>query len=270
MVKEWGGFDLPDDRDHLYGALAWAEKIVELPKVVDLSPWLVLQSQDGKNDPSTGMSCGNHWIVNGTNCNNLFDNGGKYIDALARWVRWLKIYTPIYKKEGVDPITEWTAKQHHMDFSKKEEDIIAYFRLYTVQEFKENLARKRVLYTGSWGIVWRKTRERDDKIAVMWPWDKHIFFICWYDDNKKLLKCGNSTRIKDYDNWYFYLKYEDIGCLFTVHSLLDYNDQDVLDEALEIRANILKEIKEYKKQGKPLKVRHTIALRNRWMKLEDI
>ena len=95
------------------------------------------------------MACGRYGIINAINCNNLFDNGGKFLDAFLSWVSWLIPYKPIYLAEGVDPITEGTAKQHHMDFSKKEQEIIGYIRLKTVQEFKENLARNRNLYTGS-------------------------------------------------------------------------------------------------------------------------
>ncbi len=256
-------FDLPSEGDRLYWALAWAEKPLTIPKYVDLSPWLVLQDQGIKHTPSTGMACGNYWFVHATNCNNLHDNGGKQIDAFERWVRFLSIYEPIYNAEWVDPIKEGTAKQHHMDLGKKDKLILWYLRLTNTDEYEENLSRKRNLYTGSKWIDWKKTRESKDKIAVMWAWAAHLFFICWFDHEKRLLKCGNSTALKYYDEGYFYLRYEDIGCLYTVHALLDFDDQDVLDEAMEFRDAMLKEINSYISQGKPLKARHKIALRYR-------
>jgi len=45
MVEINAGFDRPDNRDWLYGALAGAETSIAIPKIVDLAIGLKLQDQ---------------------------------------------------------------------------------------------------------------------------------------------------------------------------------------------------------------------------------
>ncbi len=120
----------------------------------------------------------------------------------------------------------------------KELGYITWFaRCRSLQDIKLSLYHKKPVQTGSNTISWSKTK-KNNNIAVKGSSYGHSFFICWYDDEKELLKCENSYWPEEYDHWYFYIKYSDLNLLYlSKYVMTDKPNAETLYKE-KIKANI--------------------------------
>lgn len=218
--------DAPDDNDILFWAVAETKVVPErvfYPTKTIYNQWL---------KPTTKMACWSYGMVHCTNTINELDMRGKQYNPLE-YRLW---FVDTYETATYNPIVKGSSLQDQLNYARKQQLIEWYVRLdkLSKEEYQTNLAEKRVLYTGSSKINWKKTRDSTDKYAVLtdsWAW--HIFAITGYW--KKWLVCLNSYWPDYMDWWYFYIKRDDIGCLFSVYALVDYTDWRTMDQWKEAR-----------------------------------
>lgn len=254
--------------DYKYKALFGSDFVITArPAYVNLAEGVAVQNQWLKNVPSTSMACNGYGFAHGSNCMNKFDDGGVYTQGNLLRKSFYESYKTEYEKNGINMLTQGSYKHDMLAHGKEKMLIIAYFLCNTLEEVLDNLARGRAIHTGSKMIDYVAMRKKTEKIAVIGEWPAHIFAIVGYDDAKKLLICMNSRGVNatSMDKWFFYLKYEDFGTLYTSHALFDFDDAPVVEPALALKAKIEKQMKEYIAAEKPFTERLKIGIRNRWL-----
>lgn len=217
-------WDSPKATDYKYGDLMGED--IAIPERVFLS-WPKIQNQWA--DPITRMACGSYGIIHWTNIHNRVSNSGKQYDAKDYRVNK---FVPKHKYDGYDPITQGSSIQTQLDFSRqKEQQLLSGYvsvNKKKKEEFQINLTKQRCIYTGSTNINWGKTRDSDDKYAVIGKWAGHIFIIVGF--GRKWRVCQNSYWPDYMDGWYFYIHYEDTEALFSCYAMIDYKDFRTMDQ----------------------------------------
>jgi hypothetical protein len=88
-----------------------------------------------------------------------------------------------------------------------------------INNIKTALSKGHFIYTGSKKIDWKKTRASKDKVAVIGIGSPHIIMGGGYND--KYLFIQQSSGDTGYDKGWMYLKWEDLGSLFSVYGIID-------------------------------------------------
>ena len=213
--------DAPDERDILYWSVA--KETVTVPERV-FRPVPLIHNQ--WLDPLTKMACWQYGMIHGVNTMNDINNEWVQRDPKPNWLTFVNAHkTPRY-----NPIEKWSSLQDNLNFTTSLWAIEWYVKIDKLnkEEYQLNLAKKRCLYTGSSNIDWRKTRDSDDKYAVIGKGAGHIFAIVWY--GKKWLVCVNSYWPDYMDDGYFYIHREDIGALFSCYALIDAKDYRTMEQ----------------------------------------
>lgn len=213
--------DAPDDNDILFWAVADTERIV--PERVFYKTATIYNQWA---QPTTKMGCWSYGMVHCTNTVNDIDIRGKQYEPIE-YRLW---FVDTYETANYNPIVKGSSLQDQLNYARKQQLIEWYVKLDKLnkEEYQTNLAEKRVLYTWSSNINWKKTRDSKDKYAVVEKWAGHIFAITGY--GKKWLVCLNSYWPNYMDWGYFYIRWEDIGCLFSVYALVDHKDYRTMEQ----------------------------------------
>ena len=256
-------FDSPDTRDWLYEALSGSDYVAERPSYINLATGLPVQNQWDENNPDTSMACGSYGTAHCINSNNTLDDWDVFIWGNEYRARFLQFFKTKYEQLGINPIIEGSYKQDQLTLAIEDKYILAYARCVTIDDVLENLARGRAIQTGSKRINYKATKKTLDKVAVIGTWPAHLFAIVGYNESKEVLICMNSRWPNSLDEGFFYVRYEDIGALYTMHALFDWDDQPVVDNAIKNRDKIIESAKKKIAEGKPLSVREKITLRQR-------
>lgn len=252
--------------DYKYKALFGADFVITTrPSYVNLAEGVPVQNQWLKNVPSTAMGCNGYGFAHGSNCMNKYDDGGVYTEGNLLRKSFYESYKTEYEKSNINMLTQGSYKHDMLTHGKRENLITAYFFCSTLEEVLENLARGRAIHTGSKMIDYIAMRSKTEKIAVIGEGPAHIFAIVGYDDAKRLLICMNSWGVNatSMDKWFFYLRYEDFGTLYTSHALFDFDDAPVVEPAFALRDKIKAEMEEYISLKKPFTNRLKIGIQNR-------
>lgn len=255
------GMDRPDPRDWHYWAVAWSDKESDIPSKYDIAIWLEVQNQGIERTPSTYMACGGFGKAHLSNAMNLHDDGDVYTIWEIYRKDFCEYFREDYKAKGVNPYTDGSRMQDHLRYARHLDLISWWVKVITVDDIKANIARDRGIYTGSNKIDRKATKK--DNIAVIDEGSAHIFGIIWYDDDTRLFKCVNSYWPKVYEKWYFYLRYEDIGSLFSMYALIDVDDEPLIEAWIRMRDEILDKATKKINEWKKLTVKEKIALRQR-------
>lgn len=154
-------------------------------------------------------SCGLYWSRHGVN-----DEQKDYIDPYKRnqeCIDW----------RGLNPKT-WRTMSLALSYLIYKKRISGYSRCKTLQEVKLAIFNWMNVFTGSNKIDFKQMRLNSNNIAVVshWPW--HFFEIDWYDDYSKELRIRDSMGEAHWDQWHFYIKYEDFDCLYTCMALVPW------------------------------------------------
>ncbi len=205
--------DKIDDRDYDAETLLWA--VENLPKQVFLKDDEI-QNQRIK-DP---MGCVFYtW--------SSISNTMNYIAWESQRISWHDLSAIAIERKLLNP-KKWAFISSSPKLLKDLWYITAYANCNSLNQIRLALFHKKPVQTWSRRIDWKETRANNN-IAIEWSVYWHSFFICWYDDNKKLLICENSYWEESYTNWYFFIKYEDINLLFNwKYVMTDKVDADLL------------------------------------------
>lgn len=177
---------------------------------------------------TTKMACGSYWIRHIINLSNKL-TGGTIDDPQWLWNRFCNAYTTseyIPEKQG-------SSLQDQMKFARKLWLIEATYKIpvgdwmilsdenkqKVINSIKTAIDKKHFIYTGSRKIDWKKTRASKDKVAVIGTGSPHIIMGWGYND--KYLFIQQSSWDTGYDKGWMYLKWEDIGSLFSVYGVID-------------------------------------------------
>lgn len=223
--------DLPSLFDVKYAEL-WGEDI-EIPERVFF--WDKIEIQNQWTLEATHMACGSYGIIHATNVHNI--NNHEWEQHKAPW--YWEEFCATFATQNYNPKIQGSSLQEQLTFAKSKTLIEWYTRLdkKVKYEYQINLAKKRCIYTGSANIDRTKTRKSEDKYAVIgnWPW--HIFMLCGY--GKKWLIAMNSYWDESYDWGFFYIRWEDVGALFSAYVLFDKKDFRTMPQRKEkIKENI--------------------------------
>lgn len=182
--------------------------------------WSWIEIQNQWLSPKSKMWCWQFGMVHCTNLHNHLSMAWEQYWWLTQWLKFVDKYkTPTY-----DPIIKGSSLQNNLKFARDEKMIDGYVKISTKEQVMHSIFNKRMIYTGSSKIDWKATRDSKDKYAVVTDngaW--HIFAIVGYW--KKGMVCLNSYWPNYMDKWYFYIRREDIWCLFSMYSLLDFKDK---------------------------------------------
>lgn len=209
--------DSDDERDYDYDELAWSSEQVALPRKVLLDTGHV----QNQFKAWYRMGCvyfsaweGSNWstkerLQGGELCDESLTWDSEIWDYVRNWTLLLK--------------SRWTIKW----FSKAK----------TLNSVKKALADQRVILTWSNKINRNLTKKNNIASWVSWSW--HAFHLIWYDDDQEWLIAKNSSWKENYDNWLFYIKYEDFEKYL-------FNTKDVLiedeDTIIAYKKKIMSEI----------------------------
>ena len=216
-------------RDELFGGDFSLPK--PMPTIVDHRPKATIYSQGLLAE--SHMAC---WSYGMRHIINLIERLAGDKDEINPIDDW-RLFYPAHKTKDYNPLEKWSSMQAQLDFATKKWRINGYYKVTTVQEMKEAINKHNFIYTGSKKIDRKKTRDSKDKVVVVGEWPWHIIELDGFDDEKKLFYMRNSYGRKAYDNGYMYLKYEDIGCLFSMYAVIDKHDGTLKDR---IKARIAK------------------------------
>ena len=212
--------DEPSELDICYEELFWAD--TQIPVIVDNRTKATVYSQRVEKD--TKMACGSY--------------GMRHIVNLYEWLGWQQEENPVllwrkfvqvYKTDTYDPVTKWSSIQAQLDFAVKQWIIASYIKLKTVEQMKQSLSKGSFIYTGTSKVDRAATRKNKNVMVVAKTWAGHIIEIDGYDDQSQLFFVRNSSWRQAGDKWYLYLKYEDIGCLFSMYSVVEKSKTDIRD-----------------------------------------
>jgi len=112
--------------------------------------------------------------------------------------------------------------------------IDGYAQCETIQDVKQALVNQWPVWVWSNQINRTKT-SKSPYIVVAWDSYWHKFVIVWYDDNKSVFICENSYWPNKFDNWRFYLKYENFNLLFYTKTVNFINEDRIKRVNLYIR-----------------------------------
>lgn len=110
-----------------------------------------------------------------------------------------------------------------------------YAQCNTIDDVKKALVEQWPIWVWSNKIDWKYTMN-SPYIVREWKSYWHKFIIVWYDDEKRYFICENSYWKELFDNWRFYLKYENFNLLFNTKTANFINDNrfKLLDEYLKL------------------------------------
>lgn len=209
--------DSPSNQDIMYSDLMGSEernlpeRVLRWDKNTVFNQWL---------DPFTKMACGSYWIMHGVNIYNTIDSETEQDPKELR-----NQFVKAHKTDSYDPVVKGSSLQAQVDFARKQNHIAGYVRINKLDklEYMQNLFEWRLIYTGSSNINWRKTRDSKDKFAVIEKGAGHIVLIRGYWPKGLVIR--NSYWPDYMDDGDFYLRWEDIGALFSCYALIDYKDK---------------------------------------------
>lgn len=189
------------------------------PRVIDVL------DQSEINTPDTKYACGSAATTQGCNIMNNIEWSGIYLDYVDRRDVALDWYDADIKAGS----TMMNQIQQMLD-----EELIKwyYFVSKKVNAMCTTLDRNNVIFTGSRNINWKETR-KSPYLAVEWTAYGHFFLIVGYDMLKRHFICLNSYGEVSYDEWYFYLSFDDIDLLFTMCALVDKENLQELQDNVE-------------------------------------
>lgn len=195
----WCIWDKPDALWIDY-EIMWANW--ELPsKAVLNDQWLQNQSLDEKTKYMCTAFSNTSWA------NEILSK--RMVDKKHKWIElWMYMVT-----KWLLDIKAWAYIIDACKCAKEQWIINWYTTVKTLNEIKSAIANDRPVMVGS-NQINRKETLNAPYIAIRGSSYWHAFFIAWYDDEKKLLICENSYWDK-FDNWRFYIKYEDLDILFS-------------------------------------------------------
>lgn len=115
-----------------------------------------------------------------------------------------------------------------LELIRKEWFIESYTKVFWLHQIKQALANNQLIFTWSSNINRKKTQyESDSHIAIVEKNQAgHCFMINGYDDEKQIIICRNSFGPQYNDNGHFYLRYEDVDCLFSTYAITDFPNID--------------------------------------------
>ena len=204
--------DLDVTREELFGA-----DVATLPKIVDHKRLWTIYSQWVYS--FTKMACWTYWMRHLTNLQSVLEWGFEHDPAPTR-----KKFVRVYKTPTYDPIVKWSSLQDQLKYWQDNWLFSVYYVIKkddnAVEKMKEAISKGFFIYTGTTKCDWGKTKASKDKVMVMTSWPWHIIEWDWFDDNKEHFFIRKSSWRQAYDNWYMYLRYEDVGKLFSIYAVL--------------------------------------------------
>lgn len=226
---KWGALDCIDERNYSYSEIAWND--VEIKDFVLLDDW-VIQDQ---NKAWYTMWC----VYFASSMNDNYCNKRDWIQDRSLW--W-----ELCEMSSTRSATLWDFLINWPKLLKKLDLIEWYFQINSIDEAKIALSNSQPIHCWTNKIDWWLTRQ--DNIAVIWSWVWHAFHIIWFNAtwNEKIdalhkipnncFICKNSGTW--YDNWFFYLKFEDFENLFYTKIIFENKLDNILLYKKKIMANL--------------------------------
>lgn len=217
------------DELEIWGAILWK-------KIYNNTPIL-----NQSLDPITANGCGAFSQCKVLNEMNYIE--GTYnlnkANPVNFWKRTVENYWWSY--------TRWSTLAWNINNAKKSWFISGYYSCQTVADMKTALDNWHIIVTGSARVDWREVFYSNNYVLSFTssPEYYHLFCIVWYDDDKKLFTIANSRWENRLDNWLCYIRYADIGYLYTRIACIDTKDTQLIDKVVADR-ELLEKAKEEK------------------------
>jgi len=147
----------------------------------------------------------------------------KKINKLVDWkdIAYRAIEDWVYNAEKGAYLIDWPK------ISKRMGLIDWYTVCNSLEDIKQAIYLNWPVWVGSNQVNWSETN-KNNFIVVKWKSYGHKFIIVWYDDLLKTFTCENSYWKSVFDNWRFYLKYDDLDLLFQTKTSNFINDDRFL------------------------------------------
>jgi len=244
-------WDNPSDLDISKEELLWDDSW-ELPWAIDhrnrgtvYSQWIY---------DFTHMAC---WTYGSRHCTNL--------QSVLEW--WFehdpaptrRKFVRVYKTPTYDPIVKWSSLQDQVQYSQKNWISAWYYVIKknddTVQNMKQAINSHHFILTGTTNCSRTKTKASKDKVMVMdwWPW--HIIAIIGYDDDKQVFFVRNSSGRAVYDNGHIYLRYADVGKMFSIYAIIPKSRTElellIRQKVAKKKENFVQEVRNWEYKWRP-------------------
>lgn len=136
---------------------------------------------------------------------------------------WKELWLEAEKEKMLD-VKSWTYLVNWPKFLKMKGLISGYSKVSSLDEIKDSIFSGKPVSVWSNKIKWSLVKKAPFTV-VEWNSYWHAFIIIGYDDDKEHFILKNSYWKDEFDNWKFYLKYENIDLLFdSKYSLIDSPD----------------------------------------------
>lgn len=219
-------FDEVDERLYNYDEMCWNDNDLN-----DLKSFIILDNKDIQDQFKDWY---NYWCVFYSSSQN--DNYCNERDWIKDKTKWSELCEIAEQKDMWDR-KSWALLINWPKLLKELWYIKGYAWCNSIELIKIALNKNEPIHCWSNKINWAKTKISKDKIAVIDKWYWHCFHIIGYNDWDTVIYwsriipscvfiCKDNSN--NYDNWFFYLRYENFNALFT-NKVVFINDIKVLD-----------------------------------------
>ena len=220
--------DKIDDRDYIFEEMSWLSNKIKKPESRIIDREDDYQNQGLKE--ITAYMCVFYSSWHWSNIQNFSEDSNVFINNESFWKRAIK-------EKLLDP-KKWAYIQSWPKLLKIEKYIKWYALVKTLNGIKDSILNGNPICVWSNKIDWSWTKDNYN-IAVKWNSYWHAFLIIWYNDKDKLIILKNSYWKDFWDNWVFYIRYEDI---FSILYNGKYSLIDVKEPIVKYKRDILKKI----------------------------
>ena len=248
MLHTSSWFDRPSDLDFTPDLLGfwWSD---DLPERVFLGDGMKIYDQH--EFKYSANACGSYGSGHCSNAMNKEEESFVRIFPFDHRELFVNHFKGYYLEQyGIDPIRDGSYLSDQVRFLRKHNYITWWYICHTADEMRRALSDGRTIVTGSKRIN-RSTTRKAPYTAEISSGSAHIFWIVGYDDNEWWFICVNSAGGDKYDEWYFYLYYEDVPTLYTRYALMDKADKNSLNQ-LKIKLALGKSLVAEEKKWNPI------------------
>lgn len=169
----------------------------------------------------TRMACIGYGRQHIENVNN-FHTWGVITDPIVWWERICKRFTT----SKFRPEEEGSSLQDNLELARTLWLIDGYYSI--PKDDIETMSNKMMASISKWNFIlcgskkinWKETKKRSDWVCIIWTWYAHWWEIDGYSKDLGFFWLRNS------DGKYYKLKFEDVGSLFTIYSVLDHMEEE--------------------------------------------
>lgn len=216
MLQDHAVYDSPTPFDYQWEDMFWNETLLSdimYYKTETYNQWL-------ENNPSTKYACTRYWTTHAINENNVVEGSNIITDPIKEWIIAIEKYGA--------KVNSGDSLRSAVDQARDRKLIAWYAVCKNKEQIMQSLAKWYCLYT--WTLKADRNATKRTGVFAQWNSYWHAFALVWYDKDWVIARNSYWPTRSDYKGykWHFLIKWDDITALFTIYSMIDNQDIDVI------------------------------------------